>query len=337
MTNRWSHGDLAGVALVVGLFLLPFVLGSALDKFTTHILIQVLLYASMAQAWNIIGGYGGQVSFGHSVFFGIGAYGAALAVVKFQSVPWSGALLGALAAAVVAVMVSYPCFRLKGHYFAIATFAIVEIFSRLFMVWNWVNGALGLDYEVLDDGVWHFVWNSSKTGYYFGALTLFVIVFGVVRWLEAHRFGFYLRAIREGQEVAESLGVDSTRVKLSAMAISAFLTALCGAFFAQYYLRVDPPTVMSLEMSMKFVLIPILGGIGTLWGPFLGAALLLPLQELTRSQLSRLGPGIDLVIFGLLIIIVVVGQPAGILGMVHSLGNWWRRPPKASDEGAADA
>ena len=142
MTRR----NLGWYGFLVGLALLPFALPRVFaNGFDVHVMILVLLYASMAQSWNLIGGYGGQVSFGHSVFFGLGAYGAAMAVVTYQSSPWIGALVGSLVAAGAAVLISYPCFRLKGHYFAIATFAIVEIFNRMFMVWDWVGGALGLD------------------------------------------------------------------------------------------------------------------------------------------------------------------------------------------------
>jgi len=296
---------------------LPFIPGIIGDSFFGHVATMILLYAAMAQSWNIISGYCGQTSFGHSVFFGIGAYSAALAVVNYNTIPWYGVPLGMLAAALVSVMISYPCFRLKGHYFAIATFAIVEIFNRLFMIWDTIGGALGLDYPILPDGWVNFSWSDTKNGYYIGALAIFTLVFGIVRWIERNRLGYYFRAVREGEETAESLGVNSTVVKLSAMALSAALAALCGAFFAQYNYRVDPPMVMSLDMSMKFVLVTILGGIGTLWGPFLGALVLVPLQEYTRAYLSFLGAGVDLMVFGLIIIIVMIKQPQGIMGVIN--------------------
>lgn len=301
--------------LIIAL-LLPMIPGVIGNTFFGHVATMVLLYAAMAQSWNIISGYGGQVSFGHSVFFGIGAYGAALAVVTFGTLPWYGVPLGMLAAAAVSILISYPCFRLKGHYFAIATFAIVEIFNRLFMIWDAVGGALGLDYPILPDGWKNFSWSDTKTGYYLGALAIFALVFGIVRWIERNRLGYYLLAVREGQETAESLGVNSTIVKLSAMALSASLAALCGAFFAQYNYRVDPPMVMSLDMSMKFVLITILGGVGTFWGPLLGAVILIPLQEYTRAYLAFLGAGIDLIVFGIIIIVVMIKEPRGIMGLL---------------------
>lgn len=288
-------------------------------------MILILLFASMAQAWNVIGGYCGQVSFGHSVFFGIGAYGAGMAVVTYGGSPWAGIFIGMVVAAIVAVIISYPCFKLSGHYFAIATFAIVEIFNRAFLVWDWVGGALGLDYPIIEEGFVNLMWHHSKIGYYYCALTIFGVIFGIVRWLEGHRFGYYMRAIREGQETAESLGVNSTYVKLVAMSISAAMAAVCGSFFAQYNLRVDPPMVMSLDMSMKFVLITILGGAGTLIGPLLGAAVLIPLQEYTRAFWGGLGGGVDLIIFGVIIILMVVKQPDGMIGILRDMGKWVKR------------
>ena len=305
------------IAVLAALAVIPGAIGKA---YHAHVLILVLLHASMAQSWNILGGYCGQISFGHSVFFGLGAYGAGMAMVTYGSTPWLGILIGALLAAVVSVLIGWPCFKLRGHYFAIATFAIIEIFGRVFLVWDWIGGALGLDYPIMDDSWAYFLWSSDKTGYYTCVVVLFVIVFSVVRFIENRKLGYYMRAVREGQETAESLGVNSTYVKLTAMALSAFLAALCGAFFAQYNYRVDPPMVVSLEISMKFVLITILGGMGTFWGPFLGAAVLIPLQEYTRTRLSVLGPGVDQMIYGLLIIFMMMRQPKGIMGFLAEFG-----------------
>jgi branched-chain amino acid transport system permease protein len=330
--NNVLKKDGAWLVFTVLLVLLPFVPFLGENSFRMHIMILILLFAAMSQAWNIIGGYCGQVSFGHSVFFGIGAYGAGMAVVTYGVPPWPGILIGMVVAAVVAVVISWPCFKLSGHYFAIATFAIVEIFNRGFLVWDWVGGALGLDYPLVEEGLWNLMWHDSKTGYYYCALALFLITFGLVRWLEGHRFGYYLRAVREGQETAESLGVNSTVVKLTAMALSAALAALCGSFFVQYNLRVDPPMVMSLDMSMKFVLITVLGGSGTLVGPLLGAAVLIPLQEYSRALWGGLGGGVDLIIFGLLIIIMVVKQPAGIIGIIRDIRKYAARRRMAGKE-----
>jgi len=313
---------------IIVLVIIPLVPFVANNSFFQHVLILILLFASMSQSWNILGGYAGQVSFGHSVFFGIGAYGAGMAVVKYGMAPWPGILIGAFMASIVAVIISYPCFKLKGHYFAIATFAIVEIFNRLFMVWYWVEGALGLDYPLVEVGWKNFMWYDTKIPYYYGALILFVVIFGLVRWIEKNRFGYYLVAVREDQEAAESIGINSTMVKLTAMALSAFLAALCGAFFVQYNFRVDPPMVMSLSMSMTFVLVTILGGAGTVFGPLMGALILIPLQEYSRVLWGGLGGGIDLIIFGIIIVVVVVRQPRGIMGIISDIKKYFLRNKK---------
>ena len=317
--DRLERKDKIWLVLIAGFALLPVIPGVFASSFTQHVFILILLFACMSQSWNIIGGYCGQVSFGHSVFFGIGAYGAGMAVVTYGISPWPGALIGALLAALAAGLIAWPVFKLSGHYFAIATFALVEIFNRLFMVWYWVGGALGLDYPFVDEGWKNFIWFDNKIPYYYGALGLFILIFGAVRWMERHRLGYYLKAVREGQETAEALGVNSTWVKLCAFGASAFMAALCGAFFVQYNFRVDPPMVMSLDMSMKFVLITILGGTGSFFGPLLGAAVLIPLQEYSRAYLGSLGCGVDLIIFGLLIVLVVIKQPRGIMGIIEDV------------------
>ncbi|AFM23170.1 amino acid/amide ABC transporter membrane protein 2, HAAT family [Desulfomonile tiedjei DSM 6799] len=328
--KAFTRKDAAWLVFLAILALLPLFPVVTANSFRMHVMILILLFASMAQAWNIIGGYCGQVSFGHSVFFGIGAYGAGMAVVTYGGLPWPGILIGMIVAAIVAVIISYPCFKLSGHYFAIATFAIVEIFNRAFLVWDWIGGALGLDYPLVDEGLKNLMWHNSKIGYYYCALVIFILIFGVVRWLESNRFGYYMRAVREGQETAESLGVNSTAVKLAAMALSAAMAAICGAFFVQYNLRVDPPMVMSLDMSMKFVLITILGGSGTLIGPLLGAAVLIPMQEYTRAFWGGLGGGVDLIVFGLLIILMVIKQPAGMIGIVRDMRSWFSKKTDAA-------
>ncbi|MDK2870713.1 MAG: branched-chain amino acid transport system permease protein [bacterium] len=302
------------VALTLGI--LPLFFKSV---FFYHVLIKTLLYAVMAQAWNIIGGYAGQVSFGHAVFFGIGAYTSTVLLRDFSLTPWLGALAGGIIATLVAALISYPTFKLKGHYFAIATFAIVEIFGELVKVWDYLEGAIGIDLPVLEEGFYNFMFYKNKLPYLYVILSFFLFVFLLVRKLERMRFGYYLRAIKESQEAAEALGVNSGRYKLYAMMISAFLTALCGTFYAQYVLRVEPSTVMSLDVSIMIVLVCVLGGAGHLWGPFVGAVILVPLSEYTRAIIGGTGKGIDLIIFGFLIMLVSTSQPKGVVGLFSSL------------------
>src|SRR4030043_369804 len=262
----------AFIPLLVLLFL-PWMTGNIHFH---HVLIMFMLFATLSQAWNIIGGFAGQVSFGHATFFGIGAYAALVPLKKFDLSPWVGMLVGGGVAVIVAILIGYPVFRLKGHYFAISTFAVAEITERLFANWDFVEGAIGLPAPVLPEGLVNFMWYKTKMPYFYIAFILFVAVLLLVYKMTRSRLGFYLRAIKQSHEAAEGLGLDTTKYKMVAMGVSAFLTAICGSFYAQYILFIDPPSVLSLDISIKIVLITVLGGAGSVIGPILGAALFIP-------------------------------------------------------------
>ncbi len=285
-----------------------------------HVLIMFMVFATLSQAWNIIGGMAGQVSFGHATFFGIGAYAALVLLKKFGLTPWVGMLVGGGAAVVVAVLIGYPVFRLKGHYFAISTFAVAEIFERLFNNWDFVDGAIGLPAPVLPETFLNFMWYKTKIPYFYIAFAFFILVLLLAYKIDRSRLGFYLRAIKQSHEAAEGLGIDTTRYKMAAMMISAFLTALCGAFYAQYILFIDPPSVLSLDISIKIVLVTVLGGAGTVIGPILGSAILIPLSEYSRILLGGTGKGMDLIVFGALILFISIYQPQGLVGFLRKKG-----------------
>jgi branched-chain amino acid transport system permease protein len=279
-----------------------------------HVLIMFMLFATVSQAWNFIGGFAGQVSFGHATFFGIGAYASLVLLKRYDLSPWVGMLIGGGVSVVVAVIIGYPVFKLKGHYFAISTFAVAEIFERLFNNWDYVEGAIGLPAPVLPEGLINFMWYKTKIPYFYIAFALFVLVLLLAYKIDRSRMGFYFRAIKQSHEAAEGLGIDTTRYKLLAMMISAFVTAICGSFYAQYILYIDPPSVLSLDISIKMVLIATLGGAGTIIGPILGAAILIPLSEYSRILLGGTGKGLDLIVFGALILVISVFQPQGVAG-----------------------
>jgi len=285
-----------------------------------HLLIMLLLYTTLSQAWNLIGGYAGQVSFGHAVFFGIGAYAAMAPLNQWGMTPWAGMAIGAVISVIVAIVIGVPVFRLKGHYFAISTFAVAEIVERLFNNWDYVEGAIGLPAPVLPEGLINFMWYKTKIPYFYIAFVLFVLVLLLAYKIDRSRMGYYFRAIKQSHEAAEGLGIDTTRYKLAAMMISAFLTALCGSFYAQYILYIDPPSVLSLDISIKMVLIAVLGGAGTIIGPILGAAILIPLSEYSRILLGGTGKGVDLIVFGALILVISVFQPQGVAGFFKKAG-----------------
>jgi branched-chain amino acid transport system permease protein len=305
---------LAGALLAGGLLAFPHVFTK---PFPQRMMILVLMYAMLGQAWNILGGYAGQVSLGHAVFFGLGAYTSSLMLIRWEITPWLGMIAGILVAVVVSIIIGYPCFRLAGHYFVIATIAAGEIVAILFLNWQLMGGAVGLFLPLLDESFLNFEFHSSKLPSYYIILAMLVFTVLIAYWVERSKLGFYFRAIKNDPDAARSLGVNLTRYKLIAMMISAALTAMAGTFYAQYLLFIDPHTVMPLMLSVQVCLIAVLGGTGTLAGPILGAAILIPMAEYTRVHLAGKVSGLHLFIYGFLIMVIAVFQPAGLMGLVR--------------------
>ncbi len=298
--------------------------------------ILVMMWALLGLAWNIIGGYGGQVSLGHAIFFGLGAYTSTVLLTRWNISPWLGMVAGAAVAAVVAVLIGWPTFRLQGHYFAIATIAAGEIFAILFRNWDFVGAAVGIYLPVQrGDRLAAFQFHESKVPYYYIALVLVLLAVLVTYAVERSRMGYYLRALRADQDAARSLGVPITRYKLYAMVISAVLTAIGGTFYAQFVLYISPNTVFALMLSVQMCLVAVLGGLGTISGPIIGTLILVPMAEYTRVLLGGRGGGLHLMVYGLLIVLVAVLQPSGIMGFWHQFVARRRRASMArAGEGA---
>jgi branched-chain amino acid transport system permease protein len=305
----------AAVLLLAGILAFPLVVTR---PFPRHVMIMVFLYAMLAQAWNILAGYCGQISLGHAVFFGTGAYTSTMLVTLFGLSPWIGMLAGAGLAVLLSQIIGYPVFKLRGHYFAIATIAVGEIVQTLVINWDWVGGARGLFVPIKrPDSLWNLQFHQERQAYYYIALGLVLLAFGLTYRLTRARTGYYFRAIREDQDAAASLGIPVAREKHRAMALSAGLTALGGTFYAQYVLFIDPESVLPLSLSILVCLVAVLGGVGTLWGPLVGAAILIPLSEWTRVTLGGTGKAIDLLVYGALIMLISVVQPGGIMALAR--------------------
>ncbi len=283
--------------------------------------IRVLLYAMLAQAWNILAGYCGQVSLGHAVFFGTGAYTSSTLQMHWGVNPWIGLVVGVVVSVALSQAIGYPCFRLRGHYFAIATIAIGEIIHTLAINWDFIGGARGLTLPIKQDSLLAFQFSGTKFIYYYIVLTLAFACFLATWWIERSRIGYYLRAIREDTNAAQSVGVPVTKYKLLAIAISAGFVSIGGSFYAQYVLYLDPDSVFPLALSILVCLLAVVGGVGTLWGPLVGTALMIPLSEFTRIKFGGTGSGVDLIIYGGLLTAVAVFQPTGLVGLVRR----WRR------------
>ena len=331
--RRWQL--IAMGTLVAGLLVFPAVFTLPYPR---DIMIKIFLFALLAQAWNLLGGYCGQISLGNAVFFGIGAYSSSVLLMEWELSPWVGMVAGMALAMLVSQVIGFPCFRLRGHYFAIATIAIGEIVQTIVINWDAIGGARGLWLPIKPETFVNFQFHRAKWPYYYVALGLFAGVFALTALVERSRIGYYFRAIREDPEAAASLGIPLTRHKLLAMALSAGFTALGGTFYAQYILFVDPESVFPLSLSILICLVAVLGGVGTLWGPLVGAAILIPLSEATRIYFGGTGSAVDLMVYGGLIVLVAVFQPEGLVGLLRRLAR--RRPhasqPRPIKAGASD-
>ena len=329
LTRRQKTLGALGVAALLAY---PFVFDS---PFPQHVMIMIFLYALMAQSWNIMAGYCGQISLGHAMFFGIGAYGSAFPFITYGLSPWLGLVIGVAIAMALALVIGIPTLRLRGHYFAIATLVIGESVQTIFQRWDWVGAATGVDLPIVRENPWlDFQFNESKIPYYFIALGFLTLVCVAVWFLERSKAGFYFRAIREDSEAASSLGINIALYKSLAFMLSAGFMSIAGTFYAQYVLVVDPEAVFPLTLSILVLLMAVMGGVGTLGGPIIGAAVLIPLSELTRVYLGGTGGAVDLVIYGALIVLVCVFKPEGLIGIVS---HWFSRSPPRPEMPDGDA
>ncbi len=312
------------VAGAVALALLPL---AVRDTFFLNALILVCLFGTMAQAWNLIGGYAGQVSFGHAVFFGLGAYTGAHLLARHGITPWIGMWVGAAVSVLVSLAIGFPTFRLRRHFFALATLALGEIARILFLNWQYVGAAVGLYLPLgYRNRLAYLMWDS-KTPYYLTALALLGLATMVVALVDRHRAGVYLRAINQDEEAAETLGIPARRYKLYAMALSAALTSLSGTLYALYVLYIDPYNVMASRISLLIVVIALIGGRATVAGPLLGALFIVLLSEYTRSSLGGAASGADFILFGIAILAVSIAEPGGLAGFLQRRSG--EPPPEA--------
>lgn len=282
-----------------------------------HVGILVCMNALMATAWNITGGYTGQVALGNTVFFGIGAYTSSLLLRDFGVTPWIGMLAGMVLSMIAAVVLGYSTFRLKGYYFTIACIALAEIASVVVVNTQKLGGAVGVSLPIREASWANFQFHGAdKAPYYYTILMFLAISVLTVYKLERSKLGYYFRAIREDEDGARALGVNPARYKLIAFMLSAVFTSMAGTFYAQYVMFIDPGSVLSQQISISMCLMAVLGGLGTLWGPVLGAAVLIGISEVTRVTMGGTGQAVDLMIYGFLVVMFAVFQPKGLMGML---------------------
>ncbi|ANN69677.1 ABC transporter permease [Bordetella bronchialis] len=306
---RHSRAPLVAAFVVAALFAaVPLFVT---DQFTIQVLLLVLLFGALGAAWNLVGGFLGRISFGHGVFVGVGAYTTILLLHHLKVTPLLGIPAGAAISAALAWVVGGPTLRLSGHYFAMATIALLQIGLLLMINWDWAGGAVGVEAPIGDAPL--MLLFRTKVPYYWIAVALALLTFLLTYFLVHSRTGFYWRAINGDEAAARSLGVPADRYKMLAFVLSAAVTGAWGGFFAMYVGFIDPESTFSLTMSVQVVLVAILGGVGTLVGPWIGAAVLLPLSEGTRVMWGSSGLGLDLLVFGLAILLVTLFLPGGLI------------------------
>jgi len=309
--------------IALGLFALfavfPLVEGS---DYYRHIFIIALMWVVIGSSWNLLAGYTGQISFGHAIFFGVGAYSAGICTTKLGISAWWGMLLGGPMAMLSGLFLGWICFRLRGSYFNLATLAIAEVFRLVAIYWR--NLTEGMQ------GILIITTFRSKLPYYFLALGLAALCVFSISWIMKSKWGFYFIAIREDQDAAEALGISSFRYKSLSLMVSSFFTGLAGAFYMNYMGFIDPEVVFSLYfISIMAILVAMIGGAGTIRGPPVGAFIMVLLQELFRSSFFGYAPkwvsDAHALAFGLLVILAIRYMANGVVGDFPKILNPWTR------------
>lgn len=318
-----------GIAALSLLLIIPIAVNS---PFVYHLFVLICIFGGLATAWNIVGGYAGQLSLGHAVYYGIGSYTGALLIINFGISPWIGMIVGAAFSAIVALGISYPTFRLRGPFFALASIAILEVFKLLTVnQGSWTGGAAGLSIP-LNIGLKWMIFRE-KWAYLLIAFALLMVTLWVAWYIRQSRLGFYLVAVREREDAALSVGVNAVRVKLLAAAISAALFSAIGTFHAMYLTFIEPSAAFSLDMSIQVAMFALIGGLGSVAGPLAGTLLVLPVAELTRGWLGTFGSGTHGLIYGVILVVVVLTMPKGIVGQFGTrIRSWIDRLPYLGNE-----
>lgn len=274
-------------------------------------LILIFLWGAFAGAWNILAGYAGMMSLGHNAFFGIGAYTSTLLLLHFGVSPWIGMIIGGLLSACVGFVLGVVCFRLRSHYFALATLAFGEVSYIVAVNWRSLTGGSEGIALPIQPNPYLFSF-ASKLPYVYIGLAFLLVVIGISYAIQHSRLGYFLMAFRENEDAARALGVKTGKVRLIAMVISSFLAAIMGTFYAQYAVFIDPSSVMRVQLSVQVALFAIVGGIGTVAGPAIGAVIFVPITILLRATMGTALPGLHMIIYGVILVLVLLYMPQGI-------------------------
>lgn len=323
-----------GLALIILGLVILLILPQFFSPFLLSLAILILFWAYLGQCWNIMTGYTGQFSFGHAAYFGIGAYTSTWLLVNMGVNPWIGMIIGGIFAMLFGLFVGFLAFRsgLRGIYFALTTFAFSMVLLFTSSNLAIINKTMGIQVPLIGGDSWlRFQFETTRVPYYYIILGMMLVSIIVVYLIGRSKLGYYFKAIREDQDAAAALGVNLLRYKMTGMGISSFMTALGGTFYAQYFYYIDPDLVFGFFLNVEILLAPIIGGVGTLFGPVVGALILTPLSEFTRT-LIRQPPGflpfllplqgragVDVMLYGLILIVIIIFLPQGLVGWIRQL------------------
>ena len=313
--SKISSPRLVVILLGAALLAYPLVFSGA---FYRDIGVTFLLAAISASAWNIVGGYAGQVSVGHSMFFGLGAY-TPLLFYTLWGWPPMAAIPAAIALSIgLSILIGMPTFRLTGHYFSMATIAVAELIRIFAGTWDLVGAAIGLQGPAIARGWWDLTFRSELP-YYYLFLAVLAFLLAITGFIERRRFGFYLRAIKASERAARSLGVPVRRTKMQALALSAAFTSVAGSLYVIKTGFIDPDSAFGILISVQMVIIAALGGAGTLFGPLVGALILIPLQSATNTWFGGGGSGLTYILYGGIIVLIARFEPGGLFDLWNRL------------------
>jgi branched-chain amino acid transport system permease protein len=326
LRNVFDFSDFPRIDLVVvgmvALFLVVFPLLPH-SSFAMATMIQFLMFSLYGMGWNTIGGYGGQVDLGKAQYLGIGAFTTAVMLIRWDVPFWVSMPIGVAFAVTWSFIIGYPLFRLTGHYFAIATIATSLVLKDIFEVWDFVGAARGLEISPIKYSPPDFLRLIFKEDIYYYYIILGFFFLGIlyVNWFRKSRLGFQLRSIKDNEDVALSLGINVHWAKIKTYAIATAFVSLVGSFHACYIKNIEPEDTMSLDLSILIALMAMLGGAGSLWGPIIGAGVLIPLKSYLKEWLGAKAGlvGIDLIIYAVIIMLISAVEPRGIWGIIEKI------------------
>jgi branched-chain amino acid transport system permease protein len=309
-TTVTAHRRPAVLALLLVLLMIPL----ATDTyFVLNVFIIGFIFVMLGHAWNIIGGYAGQLALGHALLWAVGAYTTAILFVHYGATPIIGLPIGGLIAAVVGLLIGAITFRLRYHYFAMATLASALVGHIFFLRWEFVGGSAGLEAPFSEVGTWYMLTFSNQMPYYYMTGLAALVVTMLVYRIDTSKLGVYLKAINMDQDLAQNAGLNVFWYKMQAMALSSFIAGIAGGFYFLYVLFIDPQSTLGLLRNVDIILVAIIGGVGTVFGPVVGSFVFIPVREYTRTAISGNVVGLDWVVFGFVMILIALYRPGGLL------------------------